>query len=223
MRLSTPRTGVARTPSWVDAASAHAGRSATPSSAATRRWATTWSSVAKRRSGVEAGRGRTTQQVLAAPFAARDPPLCGQVGQLGRHHPRGGHHSQDRVLGQRFADQVAFHWRTVQGVSEHDRQVSRAIAHRDLSFGGLELDEPDIEARCPPQQRGEDRREQHGGRGRERCHPHSTGLQPGQRRDVLLGGLEPIRDRVGVPQHDPTSLGQRDATAGADDQRRAGG
>lgn len=41
-----------RTPSWVDAASAHAGRSATPRSAATRRWATTWSSVAKRTSGV---------------------------------------------------------------------------------------------------------------------------------------------------------------------------
>jgi hypothetical protein len=57
---------------------------------------------------------------------------------------------------------------------------------------------------------------------RERRQAHPAGAQPGDRRDVLLGGGHPGQDRVGVGGQHLAGLGQAGPAAAAADQRGAG-
>ena len=159
--------------------------------------------------------------VRAAGPTAQDPRLAGQVGK-GQGPPAGQRvagrqHDQHRVLEQRVGlDQVG------EGLVDRlgqQGQVGPAGPHPVEGLRGrLDQRELDLDLRVVGPEGGHGGRQQRGGRAGEGGQPDPAAPQPGEGRQLGVGGVQLGQDRVGPADQGLAGLGQADAAGVALDQ-----
>ena len=208
--------------------SARRGISVTPTPAATSAWEAIVSSASKATRGSKPAWRQTSSVIRRQPLAiveaihgssARSLSdslrrsasgwSARRISVVGVLHERG----QLEVRGERARHRV---------VVVDERQVDLPGAQQRAGLVGLGLDHSQLDLRMAAVEHGHGLRHERGAGALEAGEPQPAAAQPGDRGQLLLGGVQAAEDRVGVLHERATGVGQAHAAGAALDEPGAG-